>query len=298
MAKKKVKIYWGRIIAAVTLLIAVIMILVLIIRSIFGAFANDDDSSVPFISNSSKAAVETEKLKLKVFLDPGHGGEEDPGATNFSETRLEKDDNLNIALLVRDELESRGVTVYMSRDTDKFLELDEIVRLANATDADMFVSLHRNSNEGGNGMEAWVNWNAPKADTLLAQNIIESFNSDEISDNRGVWFGYTSFDYTVHVNYQVNEQTKMPSCLLELGFITDDGDNALFDKYIDSYAKCIADGIVKTSYQLGIDKDPTGMTGVIDLDLYSYEGAPETVDIDYTAVTSEPTTTAKTTKKR
>ena len=37
----------------------------------------------------------------------------------------------------------------------------------------------------------------------------------------------------------------MPSCLIELGFITDNQDNNLFDKNIKNYAKAIADGIIE-----------------------------------------------------
>ena len=36
----------------------------------------------------------------------------------------------------------------------------------------------------------------------------------------------------------------MPSCLGELGFISDDKDNELFDKHIEDYAKAIANGII------------------------------------------------------
>ena len=38
----------------------------------------------------------------------------------------------------------------------------------------------------------------------------------------------------------------MPSCLIELGFISDDKDNELFDEYIEDYSKAIADGIIET----------------------------------------------------
>lgn len=38
----------------------------------------------------------------------------------------------------------------------------------------------------------------------------------------------------------------MPSCLAEMGFITDDGDNALFDKNLQSYAAAIADAVETT----------------------------------------------------
>lgn len=286
--KKKVKIYWGRIAFAAVVLIAFILLIVMAVKGIFKAFSSDDIPVSKTISSVSESSEEEIKPQnIKVFLDPGHGGEKDPGALSLDGTRYEKDDNLKIGLLVRDELLSRGIEVEMSRDTDVFVELDEIVRLANESDADLFVSLHRNSSDFGNGVEAWVNWNAPKADTLLADNILSALGTSTISSIRGVEFGYTSFDYTVHVNYQVNEQTAMPSCLLELLFVTDDSDNALYDAYCEEYAVKIADGIEKTAYQLAIAEDPDNEIAPIDLNSYSYPGAPETVDVEYTTESSE-----------
>ena len=37
----------------------------------------------------------------------------------------------------------------------------------------------------------------------------------------------------------------MPSCLVELGFISNEKDNELFDENIEIYAKAIADGIME-----------------------------------------------------
>ena len=46
----------------------------------------------------------------------------------------------------------------------------------------------------------------------------------------------------------------MPSCLVELGFISEDVDNELFDKNLYSYANAIADAILETGYDLSIIK--------------------------------------------
>lgn len=288
---KKVKIYWGRIAFAAVVLAAFVLMIAMAIKGIIKAYSSKVTPVSKEVASVSKSSEDEIKPQdIKIFLDPGHGGEEDPGALSLDETRYEKDDNLKIGLLVRDELLSRGIEVEMSRDTDKFVELDEIVKLANASNADLFVSLHRNSADFGSGIEAWVNWNAPKADTLLADNILSALSTVMVSSVRGVEFGYTSFDYTAHVNYQVNEQTTMPSCLLELLFITNDDDNALFDEYCEEYAEKIADGIEKTAYQLAIAKDPDSKTAPIDLNSYSYPDAPETVDIEYTTESTEAST--------
>ena len=37
----------------------------------------------------------------------------------------------------------------------------------------------------------------------------------------------------------------MPACLVELGFIDNDTDNALLDEHLDAYAQAIADGILQ-----------------------------------------------------
>ena len=89
----------------------------------------------------------------------------------------------------------------------------------------------------------------PEEDTLLAQNIMDALADVGVSDNRGVRFGYIG-DSTS--NYFVNSVTEMPSCLIEMGFITEDIDNELFDKNFYAYAQAIADGIYKSAYELDI----------------------------------------------
>lgn len=181
-----------------------------------------------------------QSVKVDVCIDPGHGGD-DPGAQY--EGRSEKDDNLALALLVAEKLEERGVKVCLTRDEDKFISLAARCQAANFRRARLFVALHRNSAEGAHGVEYWVHSDAPSADKLLAQNICDMLALTEISENRGVKFGFARADGE---NYFINSHTNMPSCLAEIGFITDDEDNRLFDDNLDAYAEAIADGIAKT----------------------------------------------------
>ena len=178
--------------------------------------------------------------EISVCLDPGHG-DHDPGAVNGE--RLEKDDNLRVALLVRDNLEAKGIRVYMTRDDDTFLSLEERCALANKKKCTLFVALHRNSAESGSGVEVWVENTPEKVDWALAENILNGLSEAGISKARGVKSGYV---HNPDGNYYVNAHTKMPSCLVELGFITSDTDNALFDEHLNDYAKEIADAIEKT----------------------------------------------------
>nr|WP_246658758.1 N-acetylmuramoyl-L-alanine amidase [Mesorhizobium sp. J18] len=76
-----------------------------------------------------------------VVLDAGHGGI-DVGAEGSTGT-LEKTITLAFALELRQKLEQTGkFNVVMTRDTDKFLRLDERVRIAREHEADLFISIH------------------------------------------------------------------------------------------------------------------------------------------------------------
>lgn len=78
-----------------------------------------------------------------VVLDPGHGGR-DHGAPGLNTN--EKTINLDVAKKVREFLKGKeGIKVVMTRDTDKFVELQERSRIANKNNGDLFVSIHVNS---------------------------------------------------------------------------------------------------------------------------------------------------------
>jgi N-acetylmuramoyl-L-alanine amidase len=80
-----------------------------------------------------------------VIIDAGHGGR-DPGATSVSGQVAEKDLTLALALELRDDLVRRGrVRVAMTRENDRYLDLDQRSAVARRLDAAMFVSLHMDS---------------------------------------------------------------------------------------------------------------------------------------------------------
>ena len=168
-----------------------------------------------------------------VVIDPGHGGE-DYGAI-YGE-RNEKDDNLDLALLVHENLEEMGIDAELTRKNDKKISLEKRCLFANRKRAELFVSLHRNSAEGAKGVEIWISDDSPEADKKIAESILLMLDEVGISDNRGVKEGYARGDG----NYYVNSHTLMPSCLVELGFINSDTDNDLYDKNIEEYAKAVA----------------------------------------------------------
>ena len=172
-----------------------------------------------------------------VCIDAGHGGS-DAGAVNGS--RYEKDDNLRLALKVKEELEAKGIRVIMTREDDEFIGLKDRCRTANRKHCDLFVSLHRNSSESGTGAEAWIESVAGAKENSLAKDLLDGICGDTGYANRGVKRGYRG---SALGNYYVNSDTKMPSVLLEVGFISNEKDNELFDENLDKNAKAIAEAI-------------------------------------------------------
>lgn len=183
--------------------------------------------------------------EISVCIDAGHGAH-DSGAVYG--TRAEKDDNLRLALSVREKLEAKNIKVYMTREDDTFLSLDERCRVANKKKCTLFVALHRNSAESGNGVEMWIQSTPTDTDWALAENMLNALSDAGISKARGVKTGYAK---NADGNYYVNAHTDMPSCLAEIGFVTSEQDNELFDKNLDAYAAAIADGIEKTLRDMG-----------------------------------------------
>ena len=179
-----------------------------------------------------------------ITLDAGHGGT-DPGAVYGS--RLEKDDNLRLALQVRDDLAARCVNVIMTRDTDVFVSLEDRVRIAGENCAGLFVSLHRNSyhrhTPNTNGVSNYIYLTAPEGTRQAAELVLERVAGVGVRSNWGVLRG----------DYYVLRNSDMPAMLLEMGFIIDPIDNFLFDIFFCEYAAAIAHGIIQS---IGMAKPP------------------------------------------
>jgi N-acetylmuramoyl-L-alanine amidase len=89
-------------------------------------------------------------------LDPGHGGK-DPGAIG-SGGIAEKDIVLSIAKKLAAKLRREmGIQVVLTRSDDRFVALEDRTAMANAEDADLFVSLHMNAspNSEARGIETY-----------------------------------------------------------------------------------------------------------------------------------------------
>ena len=84
------------------------------------------------------------KLALVIVIDPGHGGA-NPGTKSVWDGRYEKDFTLDWGRRLATVLESRGWGVFLTRTNDTNLALSNRVAVAEAHNADLFVSLHFNS---------------------------------------------------------------------------------------------------------------------------------------------------------
>jgi N-acetylmuramoyl-L-alanine amidase len=78
-----------------------------------------------------------------VVLDPGHGGT-NAGAVGATGLR-EKELTLTIAQALAGKLRTHGITVQLTRTTDRTLTLRQRVAAADAIPADLFISIHANA---------------------------------------------------------------------------------------------------------------------------------------------------------
>jgi len=149
---------------------------------------------------------------MKVCIDPGHGGT-DPGAVGKVPFTLnEKDVNLSISLLLEKELQAKGHTVFLTRNTDIFVPLGSRASFANQKNVDIFISIHCNSStsKSAEGIETWI-----FTDSNAGKNLAEPVQKSLISTfpthrNRGV----------KEANFQVLRETEMPAILVECEFIS------------------------------------------------------------------------------
>ena len=171
----------------------------------------------------------------KVIIDAGHGGQE-PGA--IFEGRTEKNDNLRLALAVGQILSKNGVDVMYTRVTDIYQSPLEKAQIANRSDADYFVSIHRNAmptpgTASGALSLVYENSGVP---ALMAENINRSLQS----------VGLANLGISERPGIIVLRKTQMPAVLVEAGFIDNPADNKFFDTNFQAVAQAIADGVLKT----------------------------------------------------
>lgn len=166
-----------------------------------------------------------------LMFDYGHGGA-DAGAVNGQ--RKEAHDVLKLGQAVARIVRAAGVTVDETRTGDKTLSLAERSNLERKKRYDYFISFHRNAfaDPKAHGAETFVYSSGSKA-MGLAKAIQKAMVACGYRD-RGV----------KTANFHVLRETRSPAVLLEVGFITNAGDNQVFDGRFDELAQGIAAAIL------------------------------------------------------
>ena len=175
----------------------------------------------------------------KVIIDAGHGGQE-PGAVY--EGRQEKEDALQLAFDVGNALERRGISASYTRVSDVYDSPYEKAAMANASDADIFLSIHRNAMPvpgTASGVENMVYEDSGTAGAL-GRNIGEALAEA----------GWTDLGVKERPGLVVLRNTKIPAVLVEVGFINNEKDNEFLDANMAATADAIADGVLKTFREL------------------------------------------------
>lgn len=176
-----------------------------------------------------------------IYIDPGHGGG-DSGAQ--TKKRNEKDDTLRLSLALKKELNKKNFTVYMSREEDNDVPRKKIARRANKSKADIMVSVHRNKadDKTAQGVEIYISKRNSKRSRYLAKQLMNNLHRQGF-DKRKIRSGTL---VSKNQDYYELLNTKMPACLIEVGFISNKHDNKLFDENLEKNAKAMANGIEKT----------------------------------------------------
>lgn len=214
----------------------------------------------------------------KIVLDPGHGGK-DTGAIG-SGGLMEKDIVLVLAKKLAKKLaRDMGVEVVLTRDKDVFIPLEERTAIANAENADLFISLHVNASHSphAGGIETYYLDNtddeaairlAARENGTSRRNIsdIQFILSDLIQNSKLedsiALAHHLQSSLVSHLGrtaaavkdlgvkkapFYVLVQAKMPSVLAEIFFITNKKEGQLLSRasYQDAIVEALYNGIKK-----------------------------------------------------
>ncbi len=220
-----------------------------------------------------KTNLSTKYSVKAIVIDPGHGGK-DPGAIGeFEGFKLqEKDVNLAIAHRLTDLLRIRYPerTILLTRTGDTYPSLEDRVDMANniklgATDAVIYISIHSNAsfNKNTRGYEVWyLNPNyrrtvvdektaeekghdiAPIINTMLEEEFTTEsvILAQKVYQRLGTMIGDKSPERGIRAEeWFVVRNAKMPSILIEVGFVTNKEEAQLLTQ--SPYLRRIADAI-------------------------------------------------------
>lgn len=184
-------------------------------------------------------------MSIKIYVDQGHNPRSfNTGAegNGFYEQDITYDIGTRLAALLR---QNPNFEVRVSRTTeDEVLgtsnssSLSTRVRDANSWGADVFISLHTNAatNPNASGSEALIYSRASRVAYELAEDILENMTEATGLRNRGI---------IERPGLYVLKETNMPAVLVEMGFISNEGDAELMAYSPELFARGIYRGILE-----------------------------------------------------
>lgn len=203
------------------------------------------------------------KHELKtIMLDPGHGGK-DKGASG--RRILEKDFTLALSIKVASLLGRAGYKVYMTRNSDRFLEPQDRPALARRVGADLFISLHANqaAARSVSGVESFCMTPAGAASTHSSRQPSSKIYSGNKNCANNValtyWMQRSLVDATKavdrglkHARFMVLKEASCPAVLIETGFLSNPAEEQRLaaEWYQWQLAKAIVEGVLCYHYQL------------------------------------------------
>ena len=211
-------------------------------------------------STSTTPDVSVPKDAPVVAIDAGHGGR-DPGAvgrdSNGNIILYEKDISLKLAKKVKALLNAQGVSVVMTRESDKSLgdtQMKDLVaraNVANEAGASIFLSIHTNAYTNSEASGTCVlyaglatNPGYGISGKTVAENIQKPLVEVTELQDRGV---------IPRPNIVVLKETVMPAVLVECAFISCPTDQKVLsnETKLDQMAKAMSDGIIKSLRDMG-----------------------------------------------
>ena len=196
------------------------------------------------ISKTYAANNEKTLLGKTIYLDPGHGGID--SGTTYKKI-YEKDINLLLCQKLKDSLKEKGATVYLTRETDKDLALnnaknrkrsDLISRayLINKTKPDMYISIHINhlSNSKYKGLQIFYN-SKNKENKIIAESLTKHIKEKT----------WNVRSPKMNNTYYMYKNITSPGILIEVGFLSnpDDRYRLTHEEYQDKIISNITYGI-------------------------------------------------------
>lgn len=158
--------------------------------------------------------------KYTIVIDAGHGGK-DIGA-QIKDKAIEKDITLSLTKILQEKSkDNTDFKLIFTRDNDEFVEIDKRMNKAIEVKADLFISIHVNSNANKefSGIECYA---AKVSDYKTKSEQIGKLFVDEFKQLKEI----KTQDSIKYADFKVIKYCKSPALLFNIGYLTNSNDLA------------------------------------------------------------------------